>query len=228
MGIYMLTTREQSVLEAVVREYITSAAPVSSDVVVQKAAIGASSATARSIMMDLEEAGYLLQPHTSAGRCPTQKGYRFFVDNCAYSEVMPRSVQTRMASMADRDGALRFTTTHTRLFTAVVNIQTGASYRFGLGKVLQEPEFSDTERLQMFGTFMDSIDTIPAYYRDNMDGDNDLTVFIERENPIPSARMLSVVAALMQDDASMLFVIGPSRMDYGRVMALMRTVISVY
>jgi heat-inducible transcriptional repressor len=68
------------VLAALVREYIASGEPVPSSLLVSAAGLGVSSATVRSILARLEEEGYVQQPHTSAGRLPTDRGYRFYVD----------------------------------------------------------------------------------------------------------------------------------------------------
>ncbi len=75
-----LDTRKAAILNAVVTEYIGSALPVGSQHVVDAPGVSVSSATVRSDMAALERDGYLTQPHTSAGRIPTDKGYRFFVD----------------------------------------------------------------------------------------------------------------------------------------------------
>src|SRR5258705_13472529 len=72
--------RSKRVLAALVREYITSGEPVASSLLVTAAGLGVSSATVRSILARLEEDGYVQQPHTSAGRIPTDRGYRFYVD----------------------------------------------------------------------------------------------------------------------------------------------------
>src|SRR5437870_7467879 len=72
--------RSKRVLAALVREYIASGEPVASSVLVTAAGLGVSSATVRSILSRLEEEGYVQQPHTSAGRIPTDRGYRFYVD----------------------------------------------------------------------------------------------------------------------------------------------------
>jgi heat-inducible transcriptional repressor len=76
-----LSERSKKVLCAVVQSYINSPDPVGSRVVTKRYAFGLSPATIRNIMADLEEMGFLLQPHTSAGRVPTDLGYRFFVDS---------------------------------------------------------------------------------------------------------------------------------------------------
>jgi len=72
--------RSRRVLAALVREFIASGEPVASSVLVTAAGLGVSSATVRSILAHLEEEGYVQQPHTSAGRVPTDRGYRFYVD----------------------------------------------------------------------------------------------------------------------------------------------------
>ncbi len=77
----MLDERKAAILRAVVEEYIDTALPVGSSHVVKSSGVHVSSATVRNDMATLEQEGYLLQPHTSAGRIPTEKGYRFFVDN---------------------------------------------------------------------------------------------------------------------------------------------------
>jgi heat-inducible transcriptional repressor len=75
-----LDDRKASILRAVVEEYIETAQPVGSGHVARATAVNVSSATVRNDMATLEQEGYLYQPHTSAGRVPTEKGYRFFVD----------------------------------------------------------------------------------------------------------------------------------------------------
>lgn len=76
----MLDERKATILRAVVTEYIETAQPVGSGHVAASAEVNVSSATVRNDMATLEAEGYLAQPHTSAGRIPTEKGYRFFVD----------------------------------------------------------------------------------------------------------------------------------------------------
>src|ERR1700752_2628753 len=72
--------RSRRVLAALVREYIASGEPVASSLLVAAAGLGVSSATVRSLLARLEDEGYVQQPHTSAGRIPTDRGYRFYVD----------------------------------------------------------------------------------------------------------------------------------------------------
>ncbi|MBF0505590.1 MAG: heat-inducible transcription repressor HrcA [Nitrospirae bacterium] len=82
----MLDKRSKQVLQAVVQSYINNPEPVGSRYITKKYAVGCSPATIRNIMADLEDFGFLSQPHTSAGRVPTDKGYRFFVDSLGAME----------------------------------------------------------------------------------------------------------------------------------------------
>ena len=79
----MLDDRKTAILRAVVQEYVSTAQPVGSSHIASAAGINVSSATVRNEMAVLEQEGFLVQPHTSAGRVPTDRGYRFFVDHLA-------------------------------------------------------------------------------------------------------------------------------------------------
>lgn len=102
----MLDDRKAAILSAIVEEYIQTAQPVGSSHVVAATGIPVSSATIRNDMAFLEREGFLAQPHTSAGRVPTEKGYRFFVDHLA---------QPDLGSMESRTVRQFFDRAHTRL-----------------------------------------------------------------------------------------------------------------
>jgi heat-inducible transcriptional repressor len=88
-----LTDRRQAVLGLVVRQYIATATPAGSKTIVEQYGLGISSATIRNEMAYLEEQGYLTHPHTSAGRVPTEKGYRYFVERLMGEAELPLAEQ---------------------------------------------------------------------------------------------------------------------------------------
>lgn len=89
-----LDQRKAAILRAVVQQYIETAQPVGSSTVSSRTDVGVSPATVRNDMTQLERDGYLVQPHTSAGRVPTEKGYRYFVDTLAGpGPLNPQSVR---------------------------------------------------------------------------------------------------------------------------------------
>src|SRR5947208_7243781 len=99
--------RSKRVLAALVREYIASREPVASSLLVTAAGLGVSSATVRNILARLEDDGYVQQPHTSAGRIPTDRGYRVYVDILLESKRASRSSDAVEARLRrDRTGTM--------------------------------------------------------------------------------------------------------------------------
>lgn len=96
--------RRFEVLRAIVADYVATQEPVGSKTIVERHHVGVSSATVRNDMAALEEEGYITQPHTSAGRIPTDKGYRLFVDHL--SQIKPLSTAERKAIQSFLDGAV--------------------------------------------------------------------------------------------------------------------------
>src|SRR4051795_11313386 len=100
----MLDERKLEVLRAIVEDYVSTQEPVGSKALVERHNLGVSPATIRNDMAALEEEGYIAQPHTSAGRVPTDKGYRLFVDRL--SSVKPLSGPERRAIQNFLEGAV--------------------------------------------------------------------------------------------------------------------------
>lgn len=96
-----LSDRKAAILRAVVEGYISTNQPVGSSNVVQDSSLSVSPATVRAEMVALEESGYLHQPHTSAGRIPTEKGYRYFVDTLMQPYQLAKAESTQVASFFD-------------------------------------------------------------------------------------------------------------------------------
>jgi heat-inducible transcriptional repressor len=90
MSLVELNEREKSILRYVIQQFILTASPVGSRNITKRYDLGISPATVRNIMSDLEESGYIDHPHTSAGRIPTDKGYRFYVDSLMNVESIAR------------------------------------------------------------------------------------------------------------------------------------------
>ncbi|WP_195572662.1 heat-inducible transcriptional repressor HrcA [Paenibacillus sp. 1001270B_150601_E10] len=95
----MLTERQRLILAAIVDDYISSAEPVGSRTISKRGDVGYSPATIRNEMADLEELGFLEQPHTSAGRIPSQKGYRYYVDHLVRLDTLSSEEMKRLKTM---------------------------------------------------------------------------------------------------------------------------------
>ena len=93
-----LNDRDDAILRSIVEGYVTTARPVSSGVIAENGVVSLSSATVRNIMRTLEERGLISQPHTSAGRVPTDRGYRYYVDYLMSPLPLPTEERERIAS----------------------------------------------------------------------------------------------------------------------------------
>lgn len=121
----MLDDRKSNILRAVVQEYISTGQPVGSSHVAERAGVRVSSATIRNEMVLLEQEGYLAQPHTSAGRVPTDKGYRLFVDSLTTKETLDHaSVQQVGEFFSTAHGRLEELLRHTSTLLADITHQT--------------------------------------------------------------------------------------------------------
>src|ERR1700734_3264014 len=127
-----LDARKATILEAVVIEHIDSAQPVGSSAVAASADLDVSSATVRSEMVALEREGYLAQPHTSAGRVPTDKGYRYFVDHLEAGVIGPaqqRQIREFFAHVrGEVEDVLEQTATLLSRLTSYTSVVVGAGH----------------------------------------------------------------------------------------------------
>lgn len=115
----MLDERKTAILRAIVEEYISTAQPVGSSHIAKFSGLGVSPATVRNEMAALEHEGYLAQPHTSAGRVPTDKGYRFFVDHLTPLGRLDSVAHARVGEFFDHaHGRLEETLQHTSMLLA--------------------------------------------------------------------------------------------------------------
>lgn len=99
-----LTDRSKRILEAIIEDYISTAEPVGSRTVIEKHGLSLSPATVRNVMADLEEMGFLASPHTSAGRIPTEKAYRFYVDTLLEVRRISREEREQIRSRCSLTG----------------------------------------------------------------------------------------------------------------------------
>lgn len=143
-----LTERKEAILQAVVEEYMSTSRPVGSGLVADQSDLAVSSATVRKELAALEDEGFLHQPHTSAGRVPTDKGYRYFVDALMRPSDLEVSVNQRISEFfSDAHGELeRILRETSRLLAGVtgsaamvVAPETGSAQIRGVQLVLLEP-----------------------------------------------------------------------------------------
>ena len=138
-----LNDREAQVLKAIVYEYIATGKPVGSRSFVQKYSFSLSPATMRNIMFDLEQMGYLSHPHTSSGRIPTDKGYRFYVDSLldTYETVAKTDIEVREEMLA-REIELD------KIFMSIVKMLSLISKYTGIA-LMPKPDFTVVKHIEL-------------------------------------------------------------------------------
>lgn len=224
--------RQQQILDAIVREYADTAQPVSSRVLNRKYKLGASPATIRAEMKELEKEGYLYQPHTSAGRIPSDKGYRFFINSLMESrkKLTPREQKVlRQNLLANKKDS--------RLMPKVAGLLADMSsnlaisglfedepevYKAGAGRLLRELELESRDYFYRVTQALDYLDRNIEELFDIVQ-DETFGVYIGEENPIKQIRGLSMIISgqrLKSGNRGLIAILGPRRMRYDRNIAL--------
>lgn len=223
--------RLKDVFRIVVREYLRSAEPVGSAHIVSRYRLGVSPATIRNDMAELEERGLLEQPHTSAGRIPTEAGYRMYVDEIvrdhqSLEEKRQRELASAVAELEqDMEAAARkFAKTVAAITgeTAVIRVGSQA-YLTGFANLMGKPEFREGDLVRSAMRAVDELDALVGDI-ERRAGD-DVAVLIGDENPFGRA-LSSVVTVCAVPDVgeAVIGILGPRRMDYETNVALLRYV----
>jgi transcriptional regulator of heat shock response len=233
-----LTDRQSAVLAGLVAEYIASGKPVGSEYLVQTLNLNVSPATIRNTLRDLEELGYIEQPHTSAGRIPTDAGYRHYVNNLVTKDV----TQRQQAKIAGEFQSLQATYGHPARASAKLlahlsrclaisgwmdahNIQEA-----GLAEILRYPKDNQNAALQEISELLEGVDDYLQQLSAAKQSQDGTQIYIGRENPIFDAThtaSLIRTVTLPSGEQVVLLMVGPKRMPYQRNVALLETVASL-
>ncbi len=244
-----LTERQQTILNRTVTAHIEHAQPVGSKLLLEEYSLGYSSATIRHEMGELEVLGYLEQPHVSAGRVPTDAGYRFYVDHgleekSGAPEVTGRilerysglSVRTGAESLAE--SAAVFMSSLLRETGVIVLVEHDPVsheprrrrlFVQGVSYILEKPEFQDVAKARpLFKTLEEKNRLMDALQAD--DESLGPQVRIGHENPLEPLYDCSVVHSAYASGrvySGTLAVIGPRRMRYARILPLVEKITQV-
>ena len=204
----LLDERQESILDFIVRDYIRTACPVSSLRVSERKRRDLSPASIRNIMLELDVEGFLHQPHTSAGRAPTEKGYKYFVDNLMEEKNVSENIKADCDKIVSNfkgddlfDELAICMARNLKLFSGVA--MKNRIFKRGLSEVLREPEFLEHDFAVEFAEFVDDIEG-------NIDSDNGITI-----------GEFGVVGYNFGNNC-FLFSVGPKRMDYEKTSAMLK------
>lgn len=205
-----LDNRKEHILDFIVRDFIRTAEPVSSGRMAARKVLDSSSATIRNLMLDLDEDGFLYQPHTSAGRAPTEKGYRYFIENLMEIGDPAYEVRRELDCVMDDffeesdqmfEGLSRALAKHLKLFSGISMPDGERIFGHGLPEVLREPEFFSHDTAVRFVDFAENI-------RENL----------KEHSGIDAGSDGFGIVSIMFDGGSLgkcaVFSAGPQRMNY--------------
>ena len=223
-----ITDRQSKILAAIVEQYAEVASPVGSSLLAK--VFNVSSATIRAEMAHLEDSGYIYQPHTSAGRVPTDKGYRFYVNNLnqTFNEATMENRAEKALSVRVGQGGVPERMIRNAVDTLVelthnLGIATIGNqlYMSGLSNLFGQPEFIHKGQVQQVARLLDNLE---PWLREAAPNEP-LSVYIGRENPIGSSANCSLIISRFQSpysDRSYIGVLGPTRQSYRDVMGLVQ------
>lgn len=220
-----MTERQKAILSAIVEQYAEVASPVGSSLLAK--AFGVSSATIRAEMAQLEEMGYITHPHTSAGRIPTDKGYRHYVNNLtktspdAAEKRADKALAARVAHGGAPEQTIRNAVDTLVELTHNLGIATIGNqlYMSGLSNLFGQPEFINTGQVQQVARLLDNLQ---PWLREAAPNEP-LSVYIGRENPIGRTAGASLIISRFRSpfsDSSYIGILGPTRQQYRDVMHL--------
>jgi len=233
-----MNERQEKILGAVVREYTKTAFPVGSEILARKYLLDTSSATIRNDMVFLEKEGFLYQPHISAGRIPTDQGYRYFVE-----EIMKEKTLSRKEQLNLQREILKIKAQNVRLSRTIAKLLSGLTgnlvisgilekeefTNFGMRELLNEPEFQELDEVCRLAETLDYVDEMFKQINKKID-DEEVKIFIGKENPIDKISSCSMIVApykTKSGETGILALIGPKRMEYARNKSLIEYIKSV-
>ncbi len=225
-----MTERQKQILSAIIEQYAEVASPVGSSLLAKL--FNVSSATIRAEMVELERLGFITQPHTSAGRIPTDRGYRHYVNGL--TEDKPRAAGVsdgrgeRALTTRVQDGGLPERTIRNAVDTLVelthnLGIATIGNqlYMSGLSNLFGQPEFMQAGQVQQVARLLDNLEPWLREAAPNQP----LSVYIGRENPIGRSADCTLIISRFRSpfsDRSYIGTLGPTRQNYRDVMMLVR------
>lgn len=221
-----MTERQRLILSSIIEQYAEVASPVGSNLLAKL--FNVSSATIRAEMAELERLGFIAQPHTSAGRVPTDKGYRFYVNNLTEEETTSerrgeRALTARVSSAGMPERTIRNAVDTLVELTHNLGLATIGNqlYISGLSNLFGQPEFGQTEQVRQVAQLLDNLE---PWLREAAPNEP-LSVYIGAENPVGRSAGASLIISRFRSpfsDRSYIGTLGPTRQSYRDVMMLVR------
>jgi len=220
-----MNERQENLLKSLIKEHLRTAEPVGSRLLEEKSKLNVSSATIRNEMAELEELGYIYQPHTSAGRVPTEKAYKhylpdYFAGNLSLkdtseleiflkplknepTEMLIKALAKKVASLSDT--------------AVVIGFSENSFYYTGLSYLFGQPEFQDPEIIYDLSLVIDHLDqAMGKMFKQVLKPE----IYIGSDNPFGAECSIVMGYWQFQDHKGIMGLLGPMRMDYQKNVGL--------
>ncbi|MBT3690099.1 hypothetical protein HOE31_02460 [bacterium] len=217
-----MDSRKSALLSQIIKQHIKTAQPIGSKLVLEKSKIDVSPATVRNDMATLEKDGYIAQPYTSAGRIPTEKGYKYYLDNfLKFPSLNNKEIKILVDTLKKYDEeSLELTAkamgrrlADLSRCTILIGFDPDHVYYTGVANLLRKPEFINPERMYDLGLVIDHLDKVMNQIFDEID---DTVIKIGENNPFDGK--CSVI--LTPFTKGIFGILGPMRMDYEHNLSL--------
>ncbi len=221
--------RQLQLLKGLVDMYVQTAEPVGSQALLDYCNLNVSSATVRNDLKVLEQEGYVSSPHTSAGRVPTAKAYRYYVEHC----IAP-VVSQEVLGVAQEHATVADPVVRTKAFAKALAVQINQAvfvvispeqlYYTGLSHLFSQPEFADQGSVQNVTRLLDRFDEV-VHDLFGLVEDKDMHVHIGPGNPFGDVcSIMHIPCEITAGQKSLFGILGPTRMDYNTTIGVMKCV----
>lgn len=231
-----MTERQQKLLQCIIGEYIRTAQPVGSECAADK--LNVSSATIRNEMVALTQGGYLFQPHTSAGRSPTVQGFEYYIDHLLTKRALTKKEKqaldaSRKKARSDKDSkegqeiVMKYIAQQVAAISGELSILVfdgDTFYYTGLSYLFNQPEFVEQEVVYNISYIVDHLDNIMAEVFKSLGDETE--ILIGEKNPFSElcGAIFTRCQLPSRRDHSIMGLLGPVRMDYGKNLGLINYV----
>lgn len=211
--------RKETLLENIIEEFYQTAQPVGSSLLVGKYYPDLSSATIRNEMAELEREKYIIQPYTSAGRIPTEKAYRYYLDNLLKQKKLSKSKRNAIDEICRargdaRDNVKKISKSIAAVSSEMVFVAFDKHdfYYTGISNLLGKPEFCNQNLILNISKVIDHFDEVLENIFNKINDDVD--ILIGSQNPFSSNCSAVVAKYKINNIEQMLGILGPMRMNY--------------
>jgi len=220
----MISQRQEEIIKLLVKEYIKNAEPISSKFLAEKYDFGICPSAIRIEFQFLIKEGFLEQPHTSAGRVPTDKAYRFFVDSLKdkREEKIEEELEEIIKNIKDKykiaSEITKYLSSHSSGFTFFISPNKEFSIKEGFEELFKNPEMKDHSFVLNFIDFIKNFEG----NIEKLNSQKEINVYIGKENPISKTKNITLICSNPRQKA-FVSILGPKRMDYEKNIGLINS-----